>query len=87
MLAVTTGNAKAHKYYKYHHKPPAHAWVVPPAAGKSTWCKKNPKKCYNRGKHDPKINTSWEHCVDKKANGDGYVSKWEIKQFGSTCNP
>jgi hypothetical protein len=87
ILAFAVSNAKAYPPNRYHHGPYYHKWVPSPPPGKSVWCKNHPKKCYVRGTHDPKVNTKWEYCIDEKGNGDGYISPWEIKQFGKTCNP
>ncbi len=86
MLALTSSDSKAHRrHHRYHHGPYYHKWAPPPPPGKSPWCEKYPKKCHIHGKYDPKVNTPWEACIDKKANGDGYLSKWEIERFGKTC--
>jgi len=83
-----SGRAGAYKPHRYHHGYHHHgpAWVVPPPPGKSTWCQRNPKKCYSKKNDDPKVDTRCEHCLDAMGNGDGYISSWEIRDFYKRCS-
>ena len=88
LLALVADDAGAHRHgrhHGYHHYHHAGAWVVPPPAGKSSWCRKNPNKCHGRSRGDPKVNTKYENCMDAKGNGDGYISGWERDWFGNVC--
>lgn len=90
-LFSSGANAYWHKpkLHRYHKKPV----VIPPlhhanpyrATGPSPWCKSHPKKCHPRKTQDPAVNSSREHCLDSKGNGDGYVSGWEMDKFGPMC--
>lgn len=90
-FAPTDAGAVPPKHYKHHHyyhhqyqNKPAH-WVVPPPSGKSTWCKKHKSKCKGGSASDPKVNSPYEHCMDKAGDGNGRISGFEKDRFGGVC--
>jgi hypothetical protein len=81
-FAAESSAYKPRRHHHRHHR----SWKVPPPPGKSTWCQRNPKKCYSKKNSDPKVNTRCEACMDAKGNGDGYISSWEISKFYRYCS-
>lgn len=88
IVILFAAESDAYKPHRYHHRHHKHykAWKVPPPPGKSTWCRRNSRKCYSKKASDPKVNTKCEACMDTKGNGDGYASSWEISRFYRYCS-
>jgi hypothetical protein len=64
---------------------PAPSEPVYEASAPSAYCLEHPSQCKQKNPRDRSAGSPYEHCVDVYGNGDGFVSEWEIGNFGARC--
>jgi len=55
------------------------------ATGPSAYCLEHPSQCKEKHPEDRPVKLPHEHCIDVYGNGDGFVSEWEVNNFGMRC--
>ena len=74
-------------------KPPKKAAPAAEAAAEMTYaptppsvyCLEHPSQCAEKDPDARPASQPFEHCVDVYGNGDGFVSVWEMRTFGTRC--
>ncbi|HPM41319.1 MAG TPA: hypothetical protein PLY45_02645 [bacterium] len=51
----------------------------------SVYCLEHPSQCAEKDPDARPASQPFEHCVDVYGNGDGFVSVWEMRTFGTRC--
>ena len=86
MIVLSGSTFGANKATKSQKKAPAAAsdkeYVAPPT---STYCMEHPSQCKAKDPDARPAMEPYDNCVDVYGNGDGFVSEWEVNNFGERC--